>query len=152
MGYNVVRYNEERWSFMSFLKKFLIFIWLVTFSGDAFAYTNEYHQKLYQENDVKYLTMKEKKEEAFIREHWYKSTFPTTMDSVRYHVKKHGMGKSPLRYTKDALKFYKKNKHLGKKRTLADGKTKGIKITTSTKGGIFTLDGHIVTFWYYNGQ
>ncbi|MBN8828209.1 MAG: hypothetical protein J0H68_05835 [Sphingobacteriia bacterium] len=58
-------------------------------------------------------------------------------------------------YTKDALKFFEDNKHLGKEVILKDGSA-GIKIkikltdeTGKTKfnGGYWTKDGKIVTYF-----
>src|SRR5215211_3605127 len=46
------------------------------------------------------------------RKFWYKSTFPTNQASINYHTNKHGKGRSPLKYTRDAVNFYENNKHL----------------------------------------
>jgi len=77
------------------------------------------------------------------------------MQSVRYHLAKHGKGRTAQQYTQDAMEFFQKNKHLGQKVTLKDG-TAGIKIQTKIKipgqktqriGGYWTQDGKLVTFW-----
>jgi hypothetical protein len=77
---------------------------------------------------------------------WYKSTFPTKKASIAYHTKKHGHGRTPLQYTKDAVYFYEKNKDLRIPIILKDG-TPGYKIKKGKKGGTWTRTGKIVTFW-----
>jgi len=91
---------------------------------------------------------KEETQKQYLERTWYKSTFPTTMASVRYHTKKHGNGRSSVEYTEDAMKFYKRYKHLGKPVVLHDGKnTPGIKIKRKQAGGYWTSDGRLVTYW-----
>ena len=81
---------------------------------------------------------------------WYKSTFNTEEESMNYHLKKHGKGRTIEEYTKDATDFYNKNKKLGVDVILKDG-THAIKIQTGTGknkvGGYWTKDGKLVTFW-----
>ena len=90
----------------------------------------------------------------YLNDSWYKGTFPNKTQSLKYHLGKHGKGRTATEYTKDAMNFFGKNSHLGKKVTLKDG-TPGIKIQTKTKvdgktqqtGGYWTQDGKLVTFW-----
>jgi len=87
---------------------------------------------------------------------WHKATFPNKYQSISYHLAKHGKGRSAIQYTRDAMDFYQKNKHLGKPVTLKDG-TSGIVIKFKTKdpvtgktlktGGFWTDTGKLVTFW-----
>jgi hypothetical protein len=67
-----------------------------------------------------------------------------------YHLKKHGKGRTPEQYTKDAMNFYQQNKHLGQEVTLSTGE-KGTKIQTGTGknkvGGYWLKNGKLVTFW-----
>lgn len=85
---------------------------------------------------------------------WHKGTFPNKTQSVMYHYRKHGNGRTAVQYTKDAMKFFNKNKGLGQKVILKDG-TQGIKIQTKQiingktqrSGGYWTSSGKIVTFW-----
>lgn len=82
----------------------------------------------------------------FLEKNWSRGTFPTPLDSVRYHVNKHGNGRSATRYTKDAIAFYHKNYHRRKVWILHDG-TRGYKIENGKDGGYWTTDGRIITFW-----
>ncbi|GIW99630.1 MAG: hypothetical protein KatS3mg111_2963 [Pirellulaceae bacterium] len=91
----------------------------------------------------------------YLADNWHQGTFPNRMQSVRYHLAKHGKGRTAQQYTEDAMDFFHKNKHLGQKVTLKDG-TPGIKIQTKIKipgqktrriGGYWTHDGKLVTFW-----
>jgi len=86
---------------------------------------------------------------------WHKATFPNRMQSVRYHLAKHGRGRTALKYTRDAMDFFRRNRRLGKKVRLRDG-TSGIKIQTKVRlpgggtrrvGGFWTDKGKLVTFW-----
>lgn len=81
---------------------------------------------------------------------WHKGTFNSAIDSMEYHLAKHGNGRTIEQYTNDAMNFYNKNKHLGKEVQLKDGSF-GIKIETisgnNKVGGYWTNDGKIVTFW-----
>lgn len=78
--------------------------------------------------------------------HWYQSTFPTNKDSIKYHTQKHGNGRQPLQYTRDAVNFYQKYKNERFPVTLKDG-SPGYKIKKGSKGGTWTKDGKVVTFW-----
>lgn len=124
------------------MRKWLICL-LLLFSIDAYAFD------LLAYNDEPFTRQLSSQQKKFVYDHWYRGTFPTPLDSLNYHVRKHGQGRSRMRYTKDALHFFHKNKHLGRKRMLLDG-TPGMKITTRRAGGIFTQKGKIVTFWYDN--
>ena len=83
-------------------------------------------------------------------EQWYKSTFDTVEDSMEYHLRIHGKGRTIEEYTQSAMDFYNQNKHLGEDVILKDG-SEGIKIQTGTGknkvGGFWTKDGKLVTFW-----
>ncbi|MEM7365831.1 MAG: polymorphic toxin-type HINT domain-containing protein, partial [Pseudomonadota bacterium] len=91
----------------------------------------------------------------YLNQTWHKGTFPNKTQSVRYHLDKHGKGRTAGEYTRDAMDFFERNKHLAKNVTLKDG-TPGIKIQTKVKvagqktqrvGGYWTQDGKLVTFW-----
>jgi hypothetical protein len=90
----------------------------------------------------------------YLNASWHKGTFPNKLQSVEYHLAKHGKGRSATQYTKDAMNFFEKNKQFGKSVTLSDG-TAGIKIQTKVKvdgktqnvGGYWTNEGKLVTFW-----
>ena len=83
-------------------------------------------------------------------DNWYKGTFDSAINSMKYHLTKHGKGRTIEQYTNDAMNFYNKKKHLGEKIILKDGIV-GIKIQTGVGknkiGGYWTNDGKIVTFW-----
>lgn len=81
---------------------------------------------------------------------WYKSTFNRVEDSMAYHLKKHGRGRSITQYTYDALEFYNRNRHKAVAVKLNDGSS-GYRIQTKINGrnigGYWTKDGKIVSFW-----
>lgn len=77
---------------------------------------------------------------------WDKGTFPTVQDSINYHTRKHGYGRSQLQYTRDAVNFYERNKRLRYSTTLKDG-SPGYRIKKGQQGGIWTKDGKILTYW-----
>lgn len=126
--------------------RFIFISLILLFSAEAYSFDLLQSYETSYEKSTSSLTPPQKK---FIYANWYRGTFPTPLDSLNYHVKKHGQGRSRIQYTKDALYFFKKNKYRGKRRMLLDG-TPGMKITTRKAGGIFTQDGKIVTFWYDN--
>ena len=86
---------------------------------------------------------------------WHKGTFPNKIQAIKYHVAKHGKGRTATQYTKDAMNFFQRNKHLGQNIILKDS-TSGTKIQTKIKtsgqrtrriGGYWTDDEKLVTFW-----
>lgn len=78
---------------------------------------------------------------------WHRSTFDTVQDSMKYHLKYHGQGRSMEQYTRDASNYFNQNKNVAQKVTLEDG-SPGLKIKTNRDhGGYFTPDGKIVTYW-----
>lgn len=88
--------------------------------------------------------------EEQLSKYWHKATFDTVEDSMAYHLKKHGKGRTMAEYTQVAVEFYEKYKGEGRTCTLKD-KTPGLKIEVGQgkheKGGYWTSDGKIVTFW-----
>lgn len=81
---------------------------------------------------------------------WDKGTFPNRMQSIRYHLQKHGNGRSYNQYTQDALKYFSINRDKASPIILKNGKN-GLSIKTREcgvrQGGYWTEDGKIVTFW-----
>jgi len=91
----------------------------------------------------------------YLFDNWHMGTFPNRLQSIKYHLAKHGKGRTLRQYTEAAQDFFQKNKHLGTKVMLKDG-TAGIQIKTKIKipgqktqriGGYWTHDGRLVTFW-----
>lgn len=86
----------------------------------------------------------------YIADQWHRGTFDNVVDSMEYHLGKHGKGRTLQQYTIDAMNFYRQNKHRGTPVTLKDG-TLGIRIQTgsgrSKVGGYWTVEGKLVTFW-----
>jgi RHS repeat-associated protein len=87
---------------------------------------------------------------SYIR-HWDEATKGSKVWNFYRHWKKHGRGLdgkylNPRKYTKMALKFYKKNRQDGIPHVLQTQK-EGLKFQ-GTPGGYFTKDGKIVTFWF----
>jgi|GEM_PF-3014123 uncharacterized protein YukE len=94
-------------------------------------------------------------EETYLHKTWHKGRSSYINQSIQYHVAKHGKGKTAVEYTRAAMDFFEKHKHLGEEVVLNDG-TPGIKIRTKFKvqnkktksiGGYWTKDGKLVTFW-----
>lgn len=122
---------------MNILKVLLFFIIAALLITFAIPKTSDQSQRTTPVNEREYL-----------EQTWYKSTFPTTMDSVHYHVKKHGKGRNAVQYTQDAMAFYERYKNRGRRVTLKDRQhTPGIKIRVNNAGGLWTEDGKLVTFW-----
>jgi hypothetical protein len=91
----------------------------------------------------------------YLADSWHQATFPNRMQSDRYHLAKHGKGRTARQYTRDAMEFFEKSKQRGKEVILKDG-TRGIKIQTKIKipgqktrriGGYWTESGRLVTYW-----
>ena len=91
----------------------------------------------------------------YLADNWHQGTFPNRTQTVSYHLAKHGKGRSATEYTRDAMDFFQKNRHLGQDVILRDGSA-GIKIQTKVSmpgqktqkiGGYWTSDGRLVTFW-----
>jgi RHS repeat-associated protein/uncharacterized repeat protein (TIGR01451 family) len=91
----------------------------------------------------------------YLFDSWYRSTFDNRLQSILYHLAKHGGGRDALTYTRDAMEFFAKYRSLGVGTTLRDG-TAGIKIamklvlsdgSVAKVGGIWTVGGQLVTFW-----
>jgi hypothetical protein len=80
---------------------------------------------------------------------WRTTNYATVEKAMVDHYAKHGLGKTLEQYTDDAIDFWNKYNSQGKPWPLADGTT-GIKLDVDSviKGGIYTTDGGIITFWY----
>ncbi len=91
-----------------------------------------------------------------LNEIWHKGTFQDNSETIIYHLKKHGKGRSAVQYTQDAMSFFETNKQKGVKVILRDG-TPGIKIQIQALteeglpikkiGGYWTENGKLVTYW-----
>lgn len=86
---------------------------------------------------------------------WHKGTFENSTESLLYHLKKHGRGRSAIQYTEDGMTFFETYKKLGTTTVLRDG-SQGIKIQLKViredgcfqkVGGYWSADGKLVTFW-----
>lgn len=75
-----------------------------------------------------------------------RGTSHTTADSIKHHFEKHGKNKTLEQYTQDAKDFFDNNRGKMKDVILKDG-TKGVIIRKGEKGGYFTPDGKIVSYW-----
>ncbi len=91
----------------------------------------------------------------FLHESVYKGSFPNKLQSLAYHHAKHGKGRTPTQYIKDAKSFFTNQKHQAKAHTLMDG-TPGLSIKTKNigadgktirQGGFYKEDGRVVTYW-----
>ncbi len=96
-----------------------------------------------------------RREAAEVFRVWHKGTFPDIASSLKYHLAKHGNGRTALQYTRDAMSFFNANKHLATPVVLKDG-TPGLRIklkimtsagTVRRVGGYWTTAGKLVTFW-----
>jgi hypothetical protein len=85
---------------------------------------------------------------------WHRGTFPDIAASLKYHLAKHGRGRTAIQYTRDAMSFSAANRHLATPIILKDG-TSGLRIQvkvitssgTQRIGGYWTTTGKLVTFW-----
>lgn len=80
-----------------------------------------------------------------VAEEWHKGTFDTADDSIKYHLEKHGKGRTVEEYTRAAIDFFKANKDKAKKVILKDN-SPGWQIKGKS-GGYWTENGRVVTFW-----
>lgn len=82
---------------------------------------------------------------------WYKSTFKTAEESLEYHFKQHGVGKTIEEYSRDAIEFFSKNKDKAQEVILNDDSSGFLIRDPGNPGGYFKIiDGAIkaVSFWY----
>jgi RHS repeat-associated protein len=79
---------------------------------------------------------------------WKNVNFNTVSASIRYHLSKHGSGRTVAQYTQDALDLLRNFRHLAKPVLLKDGTT-GFKIKIpGGQFGIYDSSGKIITFGY----
>lgn len=72
------------------------------------------------------------------------------MQSIKYHLQKHGNGRTHKEYTQNAMSFFKLNKDKALKVTLKNGNSGySIKLNEnrSRVGGFWTEKSEIITFW-----
>jgi RHS repeat-associated protein len=81
----------------------------------------------------------------YLFDNWHQATFKNRLQSLLYHLGKHGKGRTASEYTKAAQNFFKLNQHRAIPVVLKDG-TKGWHIKGQT-GGYWTETGQIVSFW-----
>lgn len=91
----------------------------------------------------------------FVYDNWDNGTFPNRMQSIRYHLQKHGNGRTAWEYTKDGCNFFNCNRNKAEQLILKNGKI-GMRIQTKTvignEGGFWTLNGKIITYWDTYGK
>jgi len=72
------------------------------------------------------------------------------MQSIKYHLQKHGNGRIPKEYTQDALNFLTINRDKALDVILKNGK-KGISLKVNQNGqrmgGFWTENEKIITYW-----
>lgn len=101
--------------------------------------------KNYQKKSQKSISYRSNRGVNYLNRTWDKGTFSHPLASVQYHTGKHGNGRTPLQYTNDAMSFYKKNQD--KKRVVTRHDQKVIKIQNGKKGGYWTKNGKLLTYW-----
>ena len=74
-----------------------------------------------------------KKTVEFLFRNWSRGTFNNRMQSIKYHITKHGKGRSYGEYTEAATNFFNLNRNKGTELILKNGK-RGIAIKTSNEG------------------
>ncbi|MFI0434522.1 MAG: hypothetical protein ACH350_02185 [Parachlamydiaceae bacterium] len=113
-------------------------------SRSFFYVSQDSHDSINQENpENRYRQIvNEENYHAF----WSRGTFPTVQASIVYHTKKHGFGRTPLKYTTDAVNFYERNRSFRYSTILKDG-SPGYRIRKGKQGGIWTKEGKILTYW-----
>ncbi len=81
-----------------------------------------------------------------IKNAWSEGGSNSVEEAIEYHFRTHpGKWKTPEEYTKAAQNFWAKNRGKAKEWTLSTGEM-GYKIDTGGYFGIYTADGHIVSF------
>ena len=72
------------------------------------------------------------------------------MQSLRYHLEKHGNGRTYLEYVTDGKNFFETNKDKAVELTLKNGQAGysiKLKNNGTRSGGFWTKDGKMITFW-----
>ena len=90
--------------------------------------------------------------ESAIAAKWGKGTFENVVDSLEYHFTKHGAGRSLQQYTDDALQFFEKNKGQAEWGQWNPKWKPSFKLKIGDKGGYFTADGRVLTYWDSHGK
>jgi len=86
---------------------------------------------------------------AYNAKHWDKGTFKNSRASLKYHYGKHGNGMSVSQYTNEALNFMNSNSSmLQYTYNYNYNNTSWYYNYPNGRGGYFTGDGHIITFWW----
>jgi len=81
---------------------------------------------------------------------WYSTNFDTIDQAITYHFESHlGPWKTEEQYTRAAQGFWQRNSNRARETILSNGEP-GLRIVGGKYFGIYTQDGHIVTFGLNN--
>jgi RHS repeat-associated protein len=85
--------------------------------------------------------------ESSLASRWAQGTFGNVVKSMEYHFAKHGAGRTLKQYTDDAAAFFAKNKGQAQWGTWNPKWAPSYRLKVGDKGGYFTSDGRILTYW-----
>jgi hypothetical protein len=78
---------------------------------------------------------------------WAKGTFANPIDSLDYHFRKHGRGRTREHYTYDALRFFRENHQEAQWGRWNHDWPEAFRLKIGTQGGYFTPGGRILAYW-----
>src|SRR5947209_19113566 len=88
-----------------------------------------------------------RQEAAAVWNAWDQGTFPTKIDSLLYHLDKHGKGRTLSQYTAAAGAFWSRNRSAAVWGTWNAAWARSFRLKVPPRGGYFTSTGGILTFW-----
>jgi hypothetical protein len=88
--------------------------------------------------------------EKTVADSWAKGTFENAVDSLEYHFRKHGGGRTRQQYTFDALRFFHKHKESAQWGKWNPSWNEAFRLKIGTARGYFTPGGRILSFWDEN--
>jgi hypothetical protein len=86
-------------------------------------------------------------EAARIWNAWAKGTWPDKLQSMNYHLKKHGGGRTLGQYTADAQSLWNSNRNLAQWGQWNPQWQPSFRLKVGGQGGYYTQDGQILTYW-----
>lgn len=68
-------------------------------------------------------------------------------DSIRYHLSKHGNGRTLQKYTEDAIEFFERNKARAEWGRWNPNWEPSYRLKVGNQGGYYTADGSVLSCW-----
>lgn len=84
--------------------------------------------------------------ERYIVEKWEKGTFGDAVQSLEYHFRYHGNGRTVAQYTEDAVRFWETNKQQAVWGQWDPRWASSFRLKVGNQFGYYTLDGKILTY------